>query len=196
MFTTRVCAVAAALLQYALLGVTGSNDIKNAKSIYDFSAKDIYGNDVSLEKYKGHVCIIVNVASECGLTNSNYEELNQLFEKYAGRGLRILGFPSNEFGGQEPGTNEDILKFAKSKGVQFDLFSKIQVNGENAHPLWKYLKSQQGGFLVDGIKWNFTKFLIDQHGQVVDRYAPTTSPSSIEKDLQKLFAQQEMKGEL
>ncbi|XP_066251276.1 uncharacterized protein [Euwallacea similis] len=170
-------------------------------SIYDFKAIDIHGNEVSLDKYRGHVCIIVNVASECGLTNSNYEKLNYLYKRYGeSEGLRILAFPSNEFGGQEPGSSEEILRFAQSKGVEFDLFSKIKVNGDDAHPLWKYLKAQQGGFLVDSIKWNFTKFLIDQNGQVIERYAPTTSPNDIIEDMEKLFetnnATKTTKGEL
>ncbi|CAG9772293.1 unnamed protein product [Ceutorhynchus assimilis] len=192
MFTTRVCAVVILCLQIILSALA---DIE-PKSIYDFTAKDIYGNEISLGKYKDHVCIIVNVASECGLTNSNYDQLNELYKKYKNQGLKILGFPSNEFGGQEPGSDEDILKFAKGKGVEFDLFSKIQVNGSNAHPLWKYLKSQQGGFMVDAIKWNFTKFLVDKNGKVVQRYAPTTSPSDMVEDIEIYLRSSNTKGEL
>ncbi|XP_066141799.1 uncharacterized protein [Euwallacea fornicatus] len=172
----------------AALCVVAAASGSELTSIYDFKAIDIHGNEVSLEKYRGHVCIIVNVASECGLTNNNYDQLNYLYKRYGkSEGLRILAFPSNEFGGQEPGSSEEILRFAQNKGVEFDLFAKIKVNGDDAHPLWKYLKAQQGGFLVDSIKWNFTKFLIDQNGQVMARYAPTTSPNSMVEDMQKLF---------
>ncbi|KAL1512604.1 hypothetical protein ABEB36_002167 [Hypothenemus hampei] len=189
MFRPRVYAVAALCIQAVLAQ-------NSAKTIYDFTAKDIHGNDVSLEKYRGHVCIIVNVASECGLTNNNYDQLNYLYQRYGkNQGLKILAFPSNEFGGQEPGSNDDILRFAKSKGVNFDLFSKIEVNGDNAHPLWKFLKAQQGGFLVDSIKWNFTKFLVDKNGRVVERYSPTTTPNEMVEDIEKLL-DYNIKGDL
>lgn len=161
------------------------DDWKNATSIYDFSAKDIDGNDVSLEKYRGHVCIIINVACKCGLTGSNYPQLQVLHEKFAdSKGLRILGFPCNQFAGQEPWSEEEIKEFIKQYDVKFDMFSKTNVNGDDAHPLWKYLKSKQGGFLGSFIKWNFTKFLIDKQGQPVKRYGPNVNPSDIEKDLE------------
>uniref|UniRef100_A0A7M7MJC9 Glutathione peroxidase n=1 Tax=Varroa destructor TaxID=109461 RepID=A0A7M7MJC9_VARDE len=164
---------------------------KKASSIYEFNALDIDGNDVSLIKYKGHVCIIVNVATKCGATDRNYRELVMLYEKYAdSNGLRILAFPCNQFGNQEPGSNEDIKQFVQGKyGVKFDMFAKINVNGENAHPLWKYLQMKESGFIVDAIKWNFSKFLIDKNGQPVKRYATTTNPLAMEEDLQRLFAQ-------
>ncbi|CAD5117139.1 DgyrCDS5945 [Dimorphilus gyrociliatus] len=115
-------------------------------------------------------------------TDSNYKQLQALHEELADSGLRILGFPCNQFGGQEPGTNEEIKAFAQDKyGVKFDMFSKIEVNGNNADPLYKYLKMKQGGFLGDRIKWNFSKFLVDKMGQPVDRYSPTTSPFVINK---------------
>ncbi|XP_076667225.1 uncharacterized protein LOC143368411 [Andrena cerasifolii] len=163
-------------------------DWSKATTIYDFHARDIHGNDVPLDKYRGHVCIIVNVASNCGLTDTNYKELVQLYEKYSEKeGLRILAFPSNQFGGQEPGTSEQILDFVKKYNVTFDMFEKVDVNGEGAHPLWKWLKSQASGFITDGIKWNFTKFIISKEGKVVLRHAPTTEPLQLEAELQRYF---------
>lgn len=160
-------------------------DWHNAKSVYDFTVKNIKGEDVSLEKYKGFVLLIVNVASKCGLTSSNYEQLAKLDEQYREKGLRILAFPCNQFGKQEPGSPDDICEFAKKKNVNFDIFEKIDVNGKNAHPLYKYLKKEQGGTLGDSIKWNFSKFLVNKEGKPVDRYAPTTSPESIIPDIEK-----------
>ncbi|KAI8423659.1 hypothetical protein MSG28_012710 [Choristoneura fumiferana] len=114
------------------------------KTAYDFTVKDINGKEVRLEKYKGYVSIIVNVASQCGYTDNHYKQLSELYEKYASRGLRILAFPCNQFGGQEPGSPRDILAFAKNRSVKFDLFEKVEVNGDNAHPLWKFLKEALG----------------------------------------------------
>lgn len=163
-------------------------DWSKADTIYDFRAKDIHGNDVSLDKYRGHVCIIVNVASNCGYTDNHYKELVQLYEKYGEtKGLRILAFPSNQFGGQEPGTAQEILNFVKKYNVTFDMFEKINVNGDDAQPLWKWLKTQASGFITDDIKWNFTKFIINKEGKVVSRHAPSTSPLELEPELQKLF---------
>lgn len=182
----KVLAIVATLSAFSV--VSAEVKWEDAKSIYEFTAKDIYGNDVSLEKYKGHVCIIVNVASECGFTDVNYEQLNYLYDRYGkSKGLRILGFPSNEFGGQEPGTNEDIINFAKFRGIKFDLFSKVNVNGDDAHPLWKYLKAKQGGYFGDFIKWNFTKFIVDKKGQVRERFATTTNPNDMVEYLEKYF---------
>lgn len=151
-------------------------DWKNASSIYDFTANDIKGQNVSLSKYKGFVTIIVNVASQCGLTKSNYEQLNELHDKHAAAGLKIAAFPCNQFGGQEPGDAQKIQEFCSKVNVKFDLFEKINVNGDDAHPLYKYLKHKNGGFLVDAIKWNFTKFLINKQGIPIKRYAPTDEP--------------------
>ncbi|KAJ7944910.1 Glutathione peroxidase [Quillaja saponaria] len=160
----------------------------NSGSIYDFTIKDAKGNDVNLSDYKGKVLLIVNVASECGLTNSNYTELNQLYEKYKDQGLEILAFPCNQFGAQEPGSNEEILEFACTRfKAEFPIFDKVDVNGDTAAPVYKFLKSSKGSFFGDDIKWNFSKFLIDKNGTVHDRYAPTTSPLSIEKDVKKLL---------
>uniref|UniRef100_A0A5B7BQN4 Glutathione peroxidase n=1 Tax=Davidia involucrata TaxID=16924 RepID=A0A5B7BQN4_DAVIN len=158
------------------------------KSIYDFSVKDIRGNDVPLSNYNGKVLLIVNVASKCGFTQSNYKELNILYEKYKDQGFEILAFPCNQFGWQEPGTNEKIQETACTMfKAEFPIFDKIEVNGKNAAPLYKFLKSEKGGILGDGIKWNFTKFLVSKEGKVVERYAPTTSPLKIEKDIQNLL---------
>lgn len=157
-------------------------------SIYDFTVKDARGNDVDLSTYKGKVLLIVNVASECGLANSNYTELNQIYKKYKDQGLEILAFPCNQFGNQEPGNNEQILEFACTRfKAEYPVFDKINVNGESAHPLYKFLKSSKGGLFGDSIKWNFSKFLVDREGKVVDRYAPTTSPLSFEKDVKKVL---------
>ncbi|EXB37365.1 putative phospholipid hydroperoxide glutathione peroxidase 6 [Morus notabilis] len=157
-------------------------------SVYDFTVKDSKGNDVDLSSYKGKVVLIVNVASQCGLTNSNYTELSQLYEKYKDQGFEILAFPCNQFGAQEPGTNEQILEFACTRfKAEYPIFDKVDVNGENAAPIYKFLKSSKGGLFGDSIKWNFSKFLVDKEGNVVDRYAPTTSPLSIEKDIKKLL---------
>ncbi|XP_049787402.1 uncharacterized protein LOC126190855 isoform X1 [Schistocerca cancellata] len=168
--------------------VSKMDNWKNATSIYEFTANDINGKEVSLEKYRGHVCIIVNVASECGYTATHYKELVELHEKYAeSKGLRILAFPCNQFGHQEPGNSEEIVCFVKQRKVNFDMFEKIDVNGDNAHPLWKYLKYKQGGTLGDFIKWNFTKFIIDKNGQPVERHSPNTNPSALVPNLEKYW---------
>ncbi|KAK3034570.1 hypothetical protein RJ639_033816 [Escallonia herrerae] len=158
------------------------------QSIHEFTVKDARGNDVELNKYKGKVLLIVNVASQCGLTNSNYTELATLYQKYKDQGLEILAFPCNQFGAQEPGSNEEILEFACTRfKAEYPIFDKVDVNGSNAAPIYKFLKSSKGGLFGDNIKWNFSKFLVDKDGNVVDRYAPTTSPLSIEKDVKKLL---------
>lgn len=163
-------------------------DWESATSIYDFHANDIKGNDIPLENYRGHVLIIVNVASHCGLTDTNYKQLQQLYDKYREKeGLRILAFPSNQFAGQEPGTAEEIQNFVKQYNVTFDMFEKIDVNGNNAHPLWKWLKRQKEGFVTNAIKWNFTKFIVDKEGKVVERFSPSTEPLAMEETLKKYF---------
>ncbi|XP_043476796.1 probable phospholipid hydroperoxide glutathione peroxidase isoform X2 [Leptopilina heterotoma] len=173
---------------FATATMSGNDDFKSATSIYDFTAKSIKGEDVPLSNYKGHVCIIVNVASKCGLTKTNYKELNELYDKYAeSNGLRILAFPCNQFNGQEPGTSDDICSFANREKVKFDLFDKIDVNGDNTHPLWKYLKKEQGGTLGSFIKWNFTKFIVNKEGKVVERHGPNVDPNSMDSNLQKYF---------
>ncbi|KAF8035657.1 hypothetical protein BT93_C1630 [Corymbia citriodora subsp. variegata] len=159
------------------------------KTLYDFTVKDIDRNDVSLSKFKGKVLLIVNVASKCGLTTSNYKELSHIYEKYKTQGFEILAFPCNQFGGQEPGSNPDIKQFACTRfKAEFPIFDKVDVNGPGTVPVYQFLKSSAGGFLGDLIKWNFEKFLVDKNGKVVERYPPTTSPFQIEKDIQKLLA--------
>ncbi|KAF8380257.1 hypothetical protein HHK36_027741 [Tetracentron sinense] len=156
--------------------------------VFYFYLQDARGNDVDLSTYKGKVLVIVNVASQCGLTNSNYTELSQLYQKYKDQGLEILAFPCNQFGAQEPGNNDQILEFACTRfKAEYPIFDKVDVNGDKASPVYKFLKSSKGGIFGDGIKWNFAKFLVDKDGHVVDRYAPTTSPLSIEKDIKKLL---------
>lgn len=158
-------------------------------SVHDFTVKDISGADVELSKFKDKVLLVVNVASACGLTTSNYKELTELYTKYKDQGLEILAFPSNQFGAQEPGTNEEIKEFACTRfKAEFPIFDKVEVNGANTTPLYQFLKASKGGTFGDNIKWNFTKFLVDKKGQVVSRYAPTTSPLSIEKDIKKQLA--------
>ncbi|HEX7916226.1 glutathione peroxidase [Rudaea sp.] len=153
-------------------------------SIYDFSAKDIDGKEQSLSAYKGKAMLVVNVASKCGFT-PQYTGLEALYEKLKDKGLVVLGFPCDQFGHQEPGDEAEIKNFCSlNYDVQFPLFAKIDVNGANADPIYKYLKHEAKGLLgSESIKWNFTKFLVDKNGKVVKRYAPTDTPESIEKEI-------------
>ncbi len=164
------------------------NAKENKMSIYDINVKTIDGQEISMSKYKGKVLLIVNVASRCGFTGQ-YEGLENLFEKYKNDDFMVLGFPSNQFANQEPESNERIKDFCTINfGVNFDMFAKIDVNGENESPLYTFLKSNQKGILgTENIKWNFTKFLVDKDGTVVDRYGSASSPESIEKDIIKLL---------
>ena len=164
------------------------NAKENQMSIYDFNVKTIDGEEISMSKYKGKVLLIVNVASKCGFT-SQYEGLGKLFEKYKNEDFMVLGFPSNQFANQEPATNEKIKEFCSlTYEVKFDMFAKIDVNGENEAPIYKFLKSNQKGILgTEDIKWNFTKFLVDKEGNIIDRFGSATSPESIEKDILKLL---------
>ncbi|XP_050554345.1 juvenile hormone epoxide hydrolase-like [Spodoptera frugiperda] len=164
-------------------------DYMKAKSVHEFTVKDIHGNEVKLDRYKGQVLIIVNVASQCGYTDGHYKQLNELYEKYSTKGLRILAFPCNQFGYQEPGTPQEILQFTKAKQVKFDLFEKVAVNGADAHPLWNFLKRMQGGTLGDFVKWNFSKFIVDKNGVPVERFGPNTDPLELVPYLEKLFDQ-------
>lgn len=155
--------------------------------IYDFVVKNNKGEDVKLEKYKGKVLLIVNTATKCGFT-PQYDGLEALFEKYHHDGFEILDFPCNQFANQAPENNQEIDSFcALNFGTKFDRFQKIDVNGENEDPLYTFLKKEEGGILGGKIKWNFTKFLIDRDGNVVKRFAPTTKPEKIEKDIERLL---------
>ena len=157
-------------------------------AITDFHVKAADGSDADLSAYAGKVLLVVNVASKCGFT-PQYEELEALHRKYADRGFEVLGFPCNQFGGQEPGDAEEIANFCSlTYDVTFPVFAKIDVNGSGADPLYGELKKQAPGFLgTEGIKWNFTKFLVGRDGQVVERYAPTTKPGDIAADIEKLL---------
>jgi glutathione peroxidase len=156
--------------------------------VYGFSAKLNNGEDHSLAGYRGRVLLIVNTASKCGFT-PQYKGLQELYAKYHDRGLEVLGFPCDQFGHQEPGDDDEIKSFCEvNYGVSFPLFSKIEVNGDDAHPLYKFLKKEKGGLLGDAIKWNFTKFLVDKQGNVVERFAPTTTPEKIAADIERELA--------
>jgi glutathione peroxidase len=154
--------------------------------VYDFTVDDIEGTPVKLDRYKGDVLLIVNVASKCGFT-PQYTGLEALQQRFHARGFDVLGFPCNQFGGQEPGTGTEIAQFCETSfGVTFPLFAKIDVNGERAAPLYQFLKAEKPGILgSEAIKWNFTKFLVNRDGQVVKRYAPTDTPEAIAPDIDK-----------
>jgi glutathione peroxidase len=154
-------------------------------ALQDFAATSIDGQDVDLSSYAGQVVLVVNTASQCGFT-PQYKGLQELHEQYAGQGFSVLGFPCDQFGNQEPGDDTEIAGFCeKNFGVSFPLFSKVEVNGDEAHPLYKWLRSEKGGLLGSKIKWNFTKYLVGKDGQVIDRYAPTTKPEKITSDIEK-----------
>ncbi|MBP3888080.1 MAG: glutathione peroxidase [Cellulosilyticum sp.] len=154
---------------------------------YDFGAKKINGQEISMQVYEGKVVLVVNTASKCGLT-PQFKELEEIYKEYKEKGLEILGFPCNQFASQDPGSSKEISEFCSlNYGVTFTMFDKIDVNGTGAHPLYKYLKEQASGLFNKEIKWNFTKFLIDANGKVVKRYAPTVRPSKIKKDIEILL---------
>lgn len=155
-------------------------------TIHDFNARDIDGADRALSEFAGKVLLVVNVASKCGFT-PQYTGLEALQRNYAGRGFAVLGFPCDQFGHQEPGDESEIKDFCSlTYDVSFPMFAKVDVNGAGAHPLWKWLKDEKGGFLgIDAIKWNFTKFLVGRDGHVIKRYAPTDTPESIAGDIEK-----------
>lgn len=157
-------------------------------TVHDFTVRTIEGTEQSLGEHRGKVLLIVNVASRCGLT-PQYTALEALQRKHAARGFSVLGFPCNQFGGQEPGTEAQILEFCTlNYEVSFPMYGKVEVNGEGTHPLYAHLKSEAPGLLgSESLKWNFTKFLVDREGRVVRRYAPTDSPESIEKDIEALL---------
>jgi glutathione peroxidase len=160
-----------------------------ASTVYDFEALSIEGKPAHLSTQKGKVLLIVNTASACGFT-PQFAGLEKLWEDYRDRGLVVVGFPSNEFGAQDPGSNDEIASFCQlNYGVSFPMMGKVQVNGTGAHPLWKWLTAQAPGILgTQGVKWNFTKFLVGREGQVLARYAPNDSPESIRHDIEAALA--------
>ncbi|ABD06605.1 Glutathione peroxidase [Rhodopseudomonas palustris HaA2] len=156
-------------------------------SIYDFSARTLAGEELPLKRFEGQVLLIVNTASACGFT-PQYKGLEALQQKYGARGFSVLGFPCNQFGAQESGSEAQIAQFCSTHyGVSFPMFAKIDVNGAQAHPLYTFLKDEKGGLLGSAIKWNFTKFLVDRSGHVISRHAPTTTPESLAKDIETLL---------
>ncbi len=162
---------------------------RSDSSVYDFEAVGIDGRKVALSGYRGKVLLIVNTASQCGFT-PQFAGLEALWEAYAARGLVVLGFPSNEFGGQDPGSDSEIASFCSlNYGVSFPMMSKVQVNGAEAHPLYQWLTAEAPGLLgTKAIKWNFTKFLVGRDGQVIKRYAPTDTPESLREDIEQALA--------
>lgn len=172
----------------ALAAMTGENKVE--KNFYSLSVKKADGTEQSLSDFKNKVVVVVNVASRCGFT-PQYEGLEKLYESYKDKGLVVLGFPCNQFGAQEPGSDQEIQSFCKLKyGVSFPIFKKVDVNGDAADPLYKWLKSSAPGFAgTEAIKWNFTKFLINKNGKVVERFAPQTKPEELESHISKLLAE-------
>jgi glutathione peroxidase len=160
-----------------------------SESVFDFQAVSIRGEPAELASQRGKVLLIVNTASECGFT-PQFKGLEQLWQDYGPRGLVVIGFPSNEFGGQDPGSNDQIASFCElNYGVSFPMMAKTKVNGSDAHPLWKFLKSEKPGLLgIEAIKWNFTKFLVGRDGQVIKRYAPNDAPEKMRGDIEKALA--------
>ena len=157
-------------------------------ALTDFHARTLTGEEKPLADYKGQVVLVVNTASKCGFT-PQYEGLQELHETYADQGLAVIGFPCNQFGGQEPGDSAEIGEFCqRNYGVDFQMMEKIDVNGPQAHPVYEWLRSQKGGLVGSKIKWNFTKFLVGRDGQVIERYAPTTKPEKLKADIEKALA--------
>ncbi|MBP2281394.1 glutathione peroxidase [Psychrobacter sp. PL15] len=157
-------------------------------SIYDFTAERMDGTSQAFADYQGQVLLIVNTASKCGFT-PQFEGLEALHQEYKDQGVTVIGFPCNQFGGQDPGSNDEIGEFCqKNYGVSFPMMAKIDVNGSDAHPIFNWLKEQKGGVITDGIKWNFSKFLVGSDGQVIDRYASTTKPESMKGDIEQALA--------
>ncbi|KAL3626063.1 putative glutathione peroxidase 5 [Castilleja foliolosa] len=170
----------------------GASSSVPEKSIHEFTVKDSKGKDVDLNAYKGKVLLVVNVASKCGFTNSNYTQLTELHSQFKDKGFEILAFPCNQFMNQEPGTSEEAEQFACTRfKAEYPIFHKVRVNGAEAAPVYKFLKSGKGGggFFGSSIKWNFTKFLVDKDGQVIKRYGTATSPSAITDDIKKALGE-------
>ena len=164
-------------------------------TIYDFQAELLEGEQKNFADYEGKVLLVVNTASQCGLT-PQFEGLEKLYQDYQQQGLVVLGFPCNQFANQDPSSNEEIGSFCqRNYGVSFPMFAKVDVNGSNAHPIYKYLTSEAKGILgSESIKWNFTKFLINQNGEVIKRYSPTTKPEKIGKDIQNFWLNSTLKA--
>jgi glutathione peroxidase len=157
-------------------------------TLQDFSARANDGTDVDLSTYAGQVVLVVNTASQCGFT-PQYQGLQELHQQYAARGFTVLGFPCDQFGHQEPGDDAEIAGFCERNfGVTFPLFAKVEVNGDGAHPLYRWLRSEKGGLLGSRVKWNFTKFLVGRDGRVIERYSPATKPEKIASDVEKALA--------
>ncbi len=157
-------------------------------TLSDFTARTITGQEQGLDAYRGQVVLVVNTASKCGLT-PQFEGLEQLYEKFADQEFVVLGFPCNQFANQDPGSNDEIAGFCqRNYGVSFPMFEKVDVNGDDAHPLFTWLREEKGGLLGDAIKWNFTKFLVGRDGEVLKRYAPTTDPAKIGEDIEEALA--------
>jgi glutathione peroxidase len=155
--------------------------------IYDFSAQSLAGQEIPLKQFEGQVLLIVNTASACGFT-PQYKGLEIVHQEFAPRGFAVLGFPCNQFGGQEPGNAAQIQQFCSTNyAITFPMFAKVDVNGDNAHPLFEYLKNAKSGLLGPSIKWNFTKFLVDRSGKVVARHAPTARPESLTREIEALL---------
>jgi glutathione peroxidase len=159
----------------------------SVESIYEFKLPDITGKERSLSEFKGKVLVIVNVASKCGYTNSNYDQLGKLLDKHYDDGFRVLMFPCNQFGSQEPGNREQINEFACARNPRFEMFDKINVNGSDTHPLYEYLKKTCPGFITNAVKWNFTKFLVDRNGVPVKRFGPNEEPMSFADKIGELL---------
>jgi glutathione peroxidase len=173
----------------ARYAVNPHRQVPTMATAFDFTAIDIDGNERALDAYRGKVLLIVNVASKCGFT-PQYTGLETLWREYTDRGLVVLGFPCDQFGHQEPGNEAEIKDFcALTYEVSFPMYAKVEVNGDAAHPLWKWLKDEKGGFLgIDAIKWNFSKFLVGRDGRVIKRYAPTDKPESLKADIEAALA--------
>lgn len=166
------------------------SDLSLTKSLFELKARKLNSDQViSLDEYKGKVCLVVNVSSKCGLSPRDYPQLAALYAKYHAQGFEVLGFPTNNFGNQEPGSEEEIQEFVKRFGVTFPMFEKIDVNGPHAHPVFRFLKGKLGGVLGSSIKWNFTKFLCDRNGVPVKRFGPSQPPNSFENDIAELVNQ-------
>lgn len=175
------------MVAFVVIGCATNKNTKDMESIYSFKATASNGSEIDFKDFEGKVLLIVNTASKCGFT-PQFDGLEKLNQKYKDRGLVIIGFPCNQFANQDPGSDSEIESFCRlNYGVTFQIMKKIDVNGDNAHPIFKYLRSQTRGFFGDKVKWNFTKFLISRDGSSIKRYSPTTAPEKLESDIEKLL---------